>query len=142
MLRVIGCNSKKGMLHLNQWRGVICMLDQFFSNFEGFILPIILIITGRVLWKHPSIDIEIRIGRKSTLCIEDEEKKEQIREYCGKLGIVLLVFSAFIHILYLLSSKEIIGILVMILPTVQVLCVCIDFILMGRFWKKNFPKDG
>lgn len=56
-----------------------------FSIFENLILPIILIITGRVLWKHPSIDIEIRIGRKSTLCIEDEEKKERIREYCGKV---------------------------------------------------------
>lgn len=122
------------------------MLDQIFSTFEDFVIPIILIVTGRVLWKHPSIDIEIRIGRKSTLRIEDEEKKERIREYCGKLecklGVVLLIFSVLIHILYLLSSKEVIGILVMILPTVQVLCVFADFILMGRFWKKSFPKDG
>lgn len=111
-----------------------------------FILPIIEIITGRILWKHPSIDIDIRIGRRSTAFMKDEEKKKQLRERYGKLswklGWILLIFTVVIHILFFGSSEDIKVIVEITLNTIQILTILCSMLLSGRMWKKDFSEKG
>lgn len=115
------------------------MIDKCFMLVSDLILPIIEIVTGRILWKYPSIDIDIRIGRRSTEFMKDEEKKKQLRERYGKLswklGWILLIFTVVIHILFFGSSEDAMGIVEIALNTMQILTILCSMLLSGRMWK-------
>lgn len=121
------------------------MIDKCFMIVGDLILPIIEIITGRILWKHSSIDIDIRISRRSTAFMKDEEKKKRVRERQGKLswklGWTLLIFTVVIHILFFGSSEDMMRIVEIALSAIQTVSLLCSVGFIEKVWKKMERED-
>ena len=104
------------------------------------LIPMLLIIAGRMMWKHCPQKINRIYGYRTKRSMKSMETWKFAHDYCGRLwwktGIVMLIVSALVHFPFIDSSKGVIGIVGLILCTVQIL-VLIGTIFMTEHALKN-----
>lgn len=112
----------------------------------NLMIPPIMIIAGRMMWKHCPKEINAVIGYRTSASMKNMDTWKFAHEYCGrlwwKLGWIILVPSIIIQILFINSTEDTIGIVGGIICTVQMVVLIAAIFPTEMALKKNFNKDG
>lgn len=118
----------------------------WFMLFCDVLIPIIMIIAGRMMWKHPPKEINGLIGYRTTRSMKNADTWKFAHDYSGrlwwKIGWIMLVPSIIIHIPLYGSTDNIIGIVGGILVTVQVIVLIGSIFPTERALKRTFTDSG
>lgn len=110
------------------------------------IVPFIMIICGRMMWKHPPKNINGIIGYRTTRSMKNKETWKFAHDYCGQLwwrvGWMLLIPSIIIHFPFYQKSDDAIGIMGGILCTLQCIILIASIFPTEIALKRNFNDEG
>lgn len=110
------------------------------------LIPILMIGSGRMMWKHPPKNINRNIGYRTTLSMKNMDTWKFAHDYSGrlwwKIGWIMLIPSALVHVLLYRSSENVIGIVSSILCTIQCVILIVSIFPTERALKRNFTDDG
>lgn len=110
------------------------------------IIPIIMLVVGRMMWKHCPKQINRVIGYRTARSMKNMDTWKFAHEYCGQLwwriGLIMLVPSVIIHIPFYCSDDNIIGIVTLILVAIQVIVLIASIFPTEAALKKRFNDDG
>ncbi len=118
----------------------------FFMLICDLLIPIILMIAGRMMWKHCPQKINMVYGYRTKRSMINTETWKFAHDYCGKLwwklGFILLVLSVLVHIPFYGSNDDVIGTLGVYISTIQLIVLITSIIPVEIALKKTFSKDG
>lgn len=118
------------------WLMLICNL----------IIPIIMLVAGRMMWKHCPKHINSMIGYRTVRSMKNMDTWKFAHEYCGQLwwriGFIMIVPSVVIHIPLYHSDDNTIGIVALILEAIQVIVLIASIFPTEAALKKRFNDDG
>lgn len=110
------------------------------------IIPLIMIISGRMMWKNAPNNINGIYGYRTTRSMKNMDTWKFAHDYCGrlwwKMGWILFVLSLIAHIPFYGASDNAVAILAGILCTVQVVALLASIIPTEMALKKNFDDEG
>ena len=110
------------------------------------IIPIVMVIAGRMMWKHCPKHINSMLGYRTTRSMKNMDTWKFAHNYCGKLwwkiGWVMMIPSALIHIPLYHSDKNTIGFAGVILVTIQCIILIVSIYPTEKALKKHFNDDG
>ena len=110
------------------------------------IIPIVMLISGRMMWKHCPKRINNIVGYRTTRSMKNMDTWRFAHDYCGKLwwktGWVMIIPSVLIHIPLYHSDKNTIGFAGLILMTIQCFIMIASIYLTEKALKKHFNDDG
>ena len=110
------------------------------------LIPIAMLIGGRMMWKHCPKRINGMAGYRTTRSMKNMDTWRFAHDYCGKLwwkiGCVMIIPSALIHIPLYHSDKNTIGFAGLILATIQCIIMIASFYPTEKALKEHFHDDG
>lgn len=110
------------------------------------LIPVLMIICGRMMWKHTPGKINGIIGYRTKRSMKNMDTWRFAHDYCGrlwwKIGWVLLIPSAVIHVPFYNSSENMIGTVGSVLCAVQCAVLIASIFPTERALKKNFTDEG
>lgn len=110
------------------------------------IIPVVMIVAGRMMWKHCPKDINGIIGYRTSRSMKNAETWKFAHHYCGKLwwklGIITIIPTVFVHIPFFHSTENTIGIVATVLMTVQCVVLFATVFSTEHALKKAFTDDG
>ncbi|WP_343208301.1 SdpI family protein [Anaerolentibacter hominis] len=87
------------------------------------LIPLLMILCGRIMWKHPPKNINSLIGYRTRRSMQNMDTWVFAHNYSGKLwwkiGWIILLPSIIVHIPVYGASDNVIGIFSIILLTIQ-----------------------
>ena len=109
-------------------------------------IPLIMVISGWMMWKNAPNSINGIYGYRTTRSMKNMDTWKFAHDYCGrlwwKLGWILFVISLVAHILFYGASENAIANLAGILCTVQCVALVASIIPTEIALKKNFDDEG
>lgn len=119
----------------------------WFMFIFDLLIPMLMILLGRMMWKHPPGSINWVIGYRTSRSMKNMDTWKFAHDYCGrlwwKIGWIMLVFSVVIHCPFYNSSENIIGIMGSVLCTIQCVVLIVPPIFFTeRALKRNFTNEG
>ena len=118
----------------------------YFILFCDLIVPIVMVVAGRIMWKHCPKDINVLLGYRTTRSMVNMDTWRFAHSYCGRLwwrvGLIMLVLSALAHIPFYQSSEAVIGTFASALCLIQVAILVVSVFPTERALKKTFNDDG
>ena len=109
------------------------------------LIPLILMIAGRMMWKHCPKKINDIYGYRTRRSKRNMETWKFAHNYCGilwwKWGWILLIISSVAHFPFIHSDEDTIGILGTVLCAIQIVILFGTIFMTERTLKKEFP-DG
>lgn len=109
-------------------------------------IPVVMIIAGYMMDRHTPKKINGVYGYRTARSMKNKETWEFAQHYCGKLwlkiGVVLLVISAFMLLPFVHRSHDVISAAVCIAEAVQVAVLVASIFPTERALKKNFDEKG
>ncbi len=122
------------------------MLFWWFILMCDLLLPITLLIAGKMMWKHCPKQINGVLGYRTARSMKNMDTWRFAHEYCGrlwwKIGLFMIVPSALIHIPFYRSDNKTIGIVSLVLVTIQIVIVIASIFPTEAALKKTFHSDG
>ena len=110
------------------------------------LIPITMIIAGRMMWKHAPKKINGVIGYRTARSMKNIDTWNFAQEHCGrlwwKIGWIMLLPSSVIHLPFYHSSENMIGIVAAVLYTIQCLALVLSISPTERALKRTFTEDG
>lgn len=110
------------------------------------IVPIIMVIAGRWMWKHTPEDINVLIGYRTTRSMKNMDTWKFAHEHCGqlwwKIGWVMLLPSVLLHIPFYNASNNTIAILCAVVCTVQCVILVVSIFPTEKALKRTFTDEG
>ena len=110
------------------------------------LIPAIMIIAGRMMWKHCPKNINSLIGYRTTRSMKSMDTWKFAHEYCGKLwwklGWLIMILTALMHIPLYQSNDNMIGIAGLVLITIQCTVLIISIYPTEKALKEHFNDDG
>ena len=110
------------------------------------LIPVLMIIAGRMMWKRPPKTINGTVGYRSNRSMMNMDTWNFAHDYCGrlwwKIGWIMLVPSILIHIPLYGRSENAIGIVCGILITVQTIVLIASIFPTERALKRTFTDSG
>jgi uncharacterized membrane protein len=117
-----------------------------FMFFCNLLIPLIMIIFGRVMFKHPPKSINGVYGYRTSMSMKNMDTWYFAHEVCGKLwwklGWVMFVPSIVIQLPFFKSNDNIVGIVGVILCTIQSVVLIASISPVEKALKRNFHQDG
>lgn len=111
----------------------------------NLLIPAILILAGRMMWKHCK-KINGVLGYRTARSMKNMDTWKFAHEYCGrlwwKLGWIILVPSIFVQIPFVHSNDDVIGLVGGIICTVQCIVLIASILPTEAALKKTFTEDG
>lgn len=110
------------------------------------LIPTLMIVSGRMMWKRPPEKINGIIGYRTSYSMKNQDTWKFAHDYCGRLwwniGRILFIVSASVHIPFYRASETVIGTVSGILCTVQ--CVMLIASVFPTEWalRKTFTREG
>ena len=105
-----------------------------------------MIVGGRIMWKHCPKHINGIYGYRTTRSMKNMDTWKFAHDYCGKLwwkiGWVMIIPSALIHIPLYHSDKNTIGVAGLILMTIQCILLILSIYPTEKALKIHFYDDG
>lgn len=118
------------------WFWLICVL----------FIPLVMIVVGRMTWKHCPKNINSLIGYRTTRSMKNMDTWKFAHEYCGKLwwklGWLIMILTALMYIPLYQSNDNIIGIAGVVLMTIQCTVLIISIYPTEKALKEHFTDDG
>ena len=112
----------------------------------NLLVPVIIFITGRLMWKHYPKNINGSVGYRTTRSMINMDTWKFANEYCGhlwyKMGIVMLILSIIISIFIYQYDKSIVTTVSLILMTIQCIVLIASIFPTEIALKKTFNEDG
>ena len=109
-------------------------------------VPIVMLIAGRMMWKRCPKHINALLGYRTTLSMKNMDTWKFAHDYCGrlwwKIGLIMVVPSTLIHIPFYHSSEDTIGIVGLILCSVQMVVLVASIFPTESALKRTFYADG
>lgn len=110
------------------------------------IIPAIMIIAGRMMWKHCPKKINGVVGYQTKMSMINMDTWKFAHDHAGKLwwkvGIGLLGPTMLIHIPFYGASDDTMGILSIIIIVIQLVFLIGSIFLTEKALKNNFNEDG
>lgn len=110
------------------------------------LVPVTMIVSGKIMGKHPPKDINGLIGYRTTRSMKNLDTWNFAHHYCGrlwwKIGWIMLVPSFLIHLPFYNKSESIIGILGAVICTLQCIIMIISIYPTERALKRYFTDEG
>lgn len=108
--------------------------------------PILMILGGRIMWKHSPKNINCIIGYRTSRSMKNIDTWLFAQKHCGKLwwkiGWIISVPSLLIPIPFYGASVEIIGNMGLLLIIVQTVILICSVFLTERALKEKFTDEG
>ena len=86
---------------------VYLMYVLFFCN---LLIPVVVIVTGRIMWKHYPKNINGLVGYRTTRSMKNMDTWKFANEHCGrlwyKMGLFMLAFSVLVSVLLLRTNDN------------------------------------
>ena len=109
-------------------------------------IPLLMIIAGRMMWKHCPKKINGIVGYRTKMSMINMDTWKFAHEYAGKLwwkaGVGLLGPTLLIHIPFYGASDNTMGILSIIITVIQLLFLIGSILSTEKALKCNFNQDG
>lgn len=109
-------------------------------------IPVLMILAGRMMWKHPPKEINGFLGYRTARSMKNKETWRFAHDYCGrlwwKIGWAMLILSAPAHIPFYGRSEQVVGVVGSIVCTVQCIVLIGSIFPTERALKKNFADKG
>ena len=110
------------------------------------LIPFVMIVVGRMSWKHCSKNINSLIGYRTTRSMKSMDTWKFAHEYCGKLwwklGWLIMILTALMYITLYQSNDNMIGIAGVVLITIQCTVLIISIYPTEKALKEHFNDDG
>ena len=110
------------------------------------LIPVLMIIAGRMMWKRPPKTINGTVGYRTSRSMMNMDTWNFAHDYCGrlwwKIGWIMLVPSILIHVPLYGRSENAIGIVCGILITVQTIVLIVSIFPTERALKRTFTDSG
>ena len=112
----------------------------------SLLVPVIVIITGRMMWKHYPKNVNGLIGYRTTLSMRNIDTWKFANEYCGRLwyriGILMLIFSIIICLLFFKASYNTAFMASLILIAIQCIILVATIFPTENALKREFSEEG
>ena len=109
-------------------------------------IPLVMIVVGRMTWKHCPKNINSLIGYRTTRSMKNMDTWKFAHEYCGKLwwklGWLIMILTALMYIPLYQGNDNIIGIAGVVLITIQCTVLIISIYPTEKALKEHFTDDG
>ena len=109
-------------------------------------IPLVMIVVGRMTWKHCPKNINSLIGYRTTRSMKNMDTWKFAHEYCGKLwwklGWLIMILTALMYIPLYQSNDNIIEIAGVVLMTIQCTVLIISIYPTEKALKEHFTDDG
>lgn len=114
--------------------------------FFNLLIPLLMIVVGRMMYKHTPKSINGVYGYRTKMSMKNQDTWNFAHDYCGRLwykgGCIMLIPTIIVQLPFIHSSEDTVGIMVAVLETVQV-CVLIGSIFpTERALKRSFDNKG
>lgn len=108
------------------------------------LIPVMMIVFGNMMWKHPPKSINAVIGYRTSRSMQNMDTWKFAHHYFGRLwwktGWVMLLSSFLLHIPFFHSTDNAVGKLGGILCTVQCFVMLVPIFFTERALKKKFHR--
>ena len=105
-----------------------------------------MVIAGRMMWKHCPKHINGIVGYRTARSMKNMDTWKFAHDYCGKLwwkiGWLMIIPSALIHIPLYHSDENTIGVAGGILVTIQCIILIVSIYPTEKALQKHFNDDG
>ena len=109
-------------------------------------IPLVMIVVGRMTWKHCPKNINSLIGYRTTRSMKNMDTWKFAHDYCGKLwwklGWLIMILTALMYIPLYQSNDNIIEIAGVVLMTIQCTVLIISIYPTEKALKEHFTDDG
>lgn len=127
-------------------KGGFIMWFWWFIFFCDLLIPVAMIVCGRMMWKHPPKKINGLIGYRTALSMKNMDTWNFAHNYCGKLwwkwGWIILLPSIIVHIPFYRQIDDEISIISLIVVSVQIVILIASIFPTQCALKKIFTEDG
>ncbi len=110
------------------------------------LVPVIMIVVGRWLWKHTPKEINDLLGYRTTRSMKNINTWNFANKYGGKLwwkfGWIVLLLSIIAHIPFMKSSDNWFGILSLMVVITQTVVLLLTIIPVEKALKNKFDDNG
>lgn len=124
----------------------ILMWFWWFMFLADLLIPVLMIVCGKMMWKHSPREINGMIGYRTTRSMKNADTWKFAQEYCGrlwwKIGWIVFLISVIIHFPLYNCSEELIGAVGGILCFVQCAVLVLSIFPTERALKRNFTDEG
>ncbi len=118
----------------------------WFLFFGNLLIPITLIVAGRMMWKHCPKEINKYIGYRTNRSMKNMDTWKFAHDYCGRLwwriGWIMLFLSILLQIPFFDSTIDMIGIVCGMICSVQVIILMASTFFTEKALKKTFFENG
>lgn len=112
----------------------------------GIMVPAILTVIGGIFLKHPPKEINFIAGYRTARSMKSREAWDFANRYSARLmlicGIVLLIISAAIMVIFRNKSEDIQAMIMVVLCTVQTIAIVVTIIPVEKALKDKFDEQG
>ena len=109
-------------------------------------IPLVMIVVGRMTWKHCPKNINSLIGYRTTRSMKNLDTWKFAHEYCGKLwwklGWLIMILTALMYIPLYQGNDNMVGIAGVVLITIQCTVLIISIYPTEKALKEHFTDDG
>lgn len=118
----------------------------WFMLISDLLIPFLMILCGRLMWKSPPQNINRAVGYRTTRSMKNMETWKFAHNYCGRLwwriGWIMLGPSILVYIPVYGKTDKVIGMVGLILMIVQLIVFIGTIVPTERALKNTFTKDG
>ena len=122
------------------------MWFRWFMLICDILVPMIMMIAGRMMWKHPPKNINVIIGYRTARSMKNIDTWNFAHDYSGrlwwKIGWIMLLPSILVHIPVWGKTQGVIGSVGLILMTVQTIVLIGSVFSTERALKRTFTDTG
>ena len=112
----------------------------------NLLVPLLMVVFGRIMYKHAPKSINGVYGYRTSMSMKNEDTWKFAHDYCGKLwykvGLIMLIPSVLVQLPFVKSSTDTIGIMTVVLETVQICVMIASIFPTERALRKTFDKYG
>lgn len=112
----------------------------------NLLIPVIMIVSGYFMFKHPPKDINGIVGYRTAMSGKNNETWAFAQSYCGKLwiktGLILIIPAIIVKLPFIHSDTDTVGNMTLIIEIVELLCLLGSIYPVEKALKKNFDSDG
>lgn len=109
------------------------------------ILPI-MILCGYLMYRHAPKEINSLCGYRTKRSMKNQDTWVFANQYCGRLwirlGLLMILPSVLVHIPFLHSGEDALGILCVVVESLQIAVMLGSIYFVERALKRNFSEDG
>ena len=112
----------------------------------NLLIPVLMIVAGRMMWKNPPKSINGVYGYRTTMSMKNMDTWKFAHEHSGKIwwkvGWIMLIPTILIQLPFMKSNEDIVGTVGAILCTIQCVVLIAAIFPTEKALKANFDKNG